>query len=389
MRKTLRNKKMKKLSLIFILMIAFSTVFGQGKKDRTDAFNYLRKGKLDEALKKIEPTISDPTTMNEAKTWFYRGNIYLQIHMSEIPQYKSLDPNALTKAYESYKKMMELDTKKEFYTEGIQNLLVISEQLYNEGVKEFQATKYNEALSNFEQAAEVAQSYGSTDTLAIFNAGLSAENAQNNAKAIQYYNKVVELNYPQPLVYSSLASLYLSEKDTTKAFEIMKQGRAKYPEEFALLITETNLYLGAGETEKAMANLQQAVKTDPLNPTIHYAVGASYDQMGNKQEAEKAYLEAIKLNPEYFEANYNLGALYVNQAAEIQNEANKLKLNDPNYDGMKKQADDILSKSLPYLEKATTLDPKDRSTLLALKEIYTRLGMYDKLKEVNTRIAEL
>lgn len=389
MRKTLRNKKMKKLSLIFILMIAFATVFGQGKKDRTDAFNYLRKGKLDEALKKIEPTISDPTTMNEAKTWFYRGNIYLQIHMSELPQYKNLDPNALSKAYESYQKMLELDTKKEFYTEGIQNLLVISEQLYNEGVKEFQATKYNEALANFEQAAQVAQSYGSVDTLAIFNAGLSAENAQNTDKAIQYYNKAVELNYKQPLIYSSLANLYLMKKDTTMAFEIMKQGRQKYPDEFALLITETNLYLGAGQTEKAMANLQQAVKTDPLNPTIHYAVGASYDQMGNKQEAEKAYLKAIELKPDYFEANYNLGALYVNQAAEIQNEANKLKLNDPNYDVMKKQADDILSKSLPYLEKATVLDPKDRSTLLALKEIYTRLSMYDKLKEVNTRIAEL
>lgn len=380
---------MKKLSLIFILMIAFATVFGQGKKDRTDAFNYLRKGKLDEALKKIEPTISDPTTMNEAKTWFYRGNIYLQIHMSELPQYKNLDPNALSKAYESYQKMLELDTKKEFYTEGIQNLLVISEQLYNEGVKEFQATKYNEALANFEQAAQVAQSYGSVDTLAIFNAGLSAENAQNTDKAIQYYNKAVELNYKQPLIYSSLANLYLMKKDTTMAFEIMKQGRQKYPDEFALLITETNLYLGAGQTEKAMANLQQAVKTDPLNPTIHYAVGASYDQMGNKQEAEKAYLKAIELKPDYFEANYNLGALYVNQAAEIQNEANKLKLNDPNYDVMKKQADDILSKSLPYLEKATVLDPKDRSTLLALKEIYTRLSMYDKLKEVNTRIAEL
>lgn len=389
MRKTQRNKKMKKLSLIIILLIAFATVFGQGKKDRTDAFNYLRKGKLDEALKKIEPTISDPTTMNEAKTWFYRGNIYLQIHMSELPQYKNLDPNALSKAYESYQKMLELDTKKEFYTEGIQNLLVISEQLYNEGVKEFQATKYNEALANFEQAAQVAQSYGSVDTLAIFNAGLSAENAQNTDKAIQYYNKAVELNYKQPLIYSSLANLYLMKKDTTMAFEIMKQGRQKYPDEFALLITETNLYLGAGETEKAMANLQQAVKTDPLNPTIHYAVGASYDQMGNKQEAEKAYLKAIELKPDYFEANYNLGALYVNQAAEIQNEANKLKLNDPNYDVMKKQADDILSKSLPYLEKATVLDPKDRSTLLALKEIYTRLSMYDKLKEVNTRIAEL
>lgn len=79
---------------------------------RTTAFNDLRKGQLDKAMQNIEPTISDPSTMNDPKTWFYRGNIYLQIHMSENPEYKSLDANALTKAYESYKRLLELDTKR-------------------------------------------------------------------------------------------------------------------------------------------------------------------------------------------------------------------------------------------------------------------------------------
>ncbi len=379
---------MKKLTVFFILLFAIGAATAQ-KAARLDAFNYLRKGQLDKALKSIEPTIADPTTMNDPKTWFYRGNIYLQIHMSDKPEYKSLDPDALNKAYQSYQQMMKIDTKKEYYTEVIQNLLVISEQLYNQGVEEFKNTNYNKALEYFEGAADVSISYGSVDTLAIFNAGLSAENAANYPKAIKHYTEIIELNYPQPLIYSSLSNIYLAEKDTTKAFEIIKQGRVKYPEDFALLITETNLYLTSGKTEAAMANLQEAVKTDPLNPTIHYAVGASYDQMGNKGEAEKAYLKAIELKPDYFEANYNLGALYVNQAAEIQNEANKLKLGDSNYDVMKKEADGILQKSLPFLEKATSIDPSDKSTLLALKEIYTRLGMYDKLKDVNSKLQDM
>ena len=37
-------------------------------------------------------------------------------------------------------------------------------------------------------------------------------------------------------------------------------------------------------------------------------------------------LNAIALKPDYFEANYNLGALYVNQAAEILEKANELPL---------------------------------------------------------------
>ncbi|MBK9358227.1 MAG: tetratricopeptide repeat protein [Bacteroidales bacterium] len=194
-------------------------------------------------MQNIEPTIADPTTMSDAKTWFYRGNIYLQIHMSDKPEYKNLDPDALEKAYESYKKLLELDTKKEFYTEAIQNIFVISEQLYNQGVKHFSASEFDKALSSFEKSADVNLTYGSIDTLAIFNAGLSAENAKNWAKAKQHYGRIIELNYPQPLVYNSLSNVYLEEKDTTQALATVQAGRVKYPDNFQLLIQETNIYL--------------------------------------------------------------------------------------------------------------------------------------------------
>jgi uncharacterized protein YdeI (BOF family) len=81
---------MKKISVIIFILSVVGICFAQ-KQDRTTAFNHLRKGQLDKALQYIEPTITDPTTMNDAKTWFYRGNIYLQIHMSEF-LYKNLDP---------------------------------------------------------------------------------------------------------------------------------------------------------------------------------------------------------------------------------------------------------------------------------------------------------
>ncbi|MBK6345441.1 MAG: tetratricopeptide repeat protein [Bacteroidales bacterium] len=380
---------MKKLSLIFLTVLAVTAVFGQ-KALRTTAFNDLRKGQLDKAMQNIEPTIADPTTMSDAKTWFYRGNIYLQIHMSDKPEYKNLDPDALEKAYESYKKLLELDTKKEFYTEAIQNIFVISEQLYNQGVKHFSASEFDKALSSFEKSADVNLTYGSIDTLAIFNAGLSAENAKNWAKAKQHYGRIIELNYPQPLVYNSLSNVYLEEKDTTQALATVQAGRVKYPDNFQLLIQETNIYLFSKQNDKAMANLKEAIVTDPNNPTIHYAVGVNYASMNNLEEAEKSYLAAIQLKPDYFEANYNLGALYVNQAATVIEKANKLPLSaTAEYDVLKLEADNILKKSIPYLETASTLDPTDKSTLLSLKEIYTRLNMMDKRKEVEAKLSGL
>lgn len=373
------------------MMFAVTIAFGQ-KAMRTTAFNDLRKGQLDKAMQNIEPTISDPSTMNDPKTWFYRGNIYLKIHMSENPEYKNLDPEALSKAYDSYKKLLELDTKKEFYTEAIQNIFIISEQLYNQGVTHFSAVPpdFNKALISFEKAVDVNASYGNIDTLAIFNAGLSAENAKNFPKAKLFYNRIIELNYPQPLVYNSLSGIYLEEKDTATAIATITAGRLKYPDNFNLLIAETNIYLASKKYDKAMANLREAIKTDPNNPTIHYAVGVNYSVMNDNEAAESSYLRAIELNPDYFEASYNLGALYVNQAAVLIEKANKLPLSAvAEYDKLKLEADEILKKSIPHLENATRLDPKDKSTLLSLKEIYTRLGMNEKRIEIDTRISNL
>ncbi|MBW6491569.1 MAG: tetratricopeptide repeat protein [Lentimicrobium sp.] len=382
---------MKKVTLLLTTILIVTAAFGQ-KALRTTAFNNLRKGELDKALQNIEPTISDASTMNDPKTWFYRGNIYLQIQMSENSDYKALDNNALLKAYDSYQKVLELDAKKEYYTETFQNLFIISEQFYNEGVKNFtlDPPNYAMAFKAFETSVMVNESFGSIDTLAMFNAALSAENARDFSNAKLYYTKVKDMGYPQPLLYNSLATIHIEEGDTTSAIAILSEGRKKYPDNFNLLIAETNIYLSSKQNDKAMANLVEAVKTDPMNPTIHYAVGVNYALMGDVAEAEKAYLKAVEINPDYFEANYNLGALYVNEAALSIEEANKLPLSAvQEYDALKVKADDILRKSIPFLEKASALDTTDRSTLLSLKEIYTRLQMYDKMKEINDKISEL
>lgn len=379
---------MKRISLLITMMLAVNFLFAQ-KPMRTDAFNNLRKGKLDKALQYIEPTIKDPSTMDDPKTWLYRGNIYLQIYRSDNPDYKNLDPDALNKAYESYQKLLELDTRKEYYTDAIQNLLVISEELYNQGVNQFTSKEFDQATKSFEKAVELNKSFGAIDTLAYFNAALSAENAGNLPKAIEYYTKVKDLNYPQPLLYNSLSSLYLQTGDTTAALNVILEGKSKYSDDFNILIAETNIYLASGQNEKAMANLQEAIEKDPTNPTIYYAIGVNYAQIDDIENAEKSYKKAVELRPDYFEANYNLGALYVNQAAMLLEEANALPFSQQaEYEALKKQANDKLSLSLPYLEKAIELDPSDRNTLLSLKEIYTRLEMYDKMKEVNELLNE-
>ncbi len=73
-----------------------------------------------------------------------------------------------------------------------------------------------------------------------------------------------------------------------------------------------------------------------------------------------------------------------NEGAELINKANNLPpAKSKEYEALKKQADEKFKESLPYLEKAKEIRPKDLDTLNTLKQLYARLGdnvKYEKIK---------
>lgn len=357
---------------------------------RTAAYNYLRYGKLDKAMEAIDDASTNPKTIEDSKTWFYRGKIYLSIAMSDDEKYKDLDPDAINKGYEALLRYQELaEENDEFADEAKSLILVCAEQYYNKGVALYNDQDYENSMVAFSESAEINESVGRVDSLATYNAALCAEFAGLKESAIVYYRKLVEIKYYQPTIFTSLAELEKAEGDTVAAMEYIKMGREVYPDNFNLIIAETNIYLSAGDKDKAMELLQLAIKQDDSNPTLFFAVGTNYDQMGNFEEAENNYKSAIVLDPEYFDANYNLGALYVNKAIELLAQANALPLDEEaEYNALKDEANKLLENSLPYLEKADQLQPDDPYTLKTLKDIYTRLGMLEKLKGVNERLGE-
>ncbi len=381
---------MKKLIILLIAAFIVTGLHAQNSK-RTTAFNYFQNGKLDKAKEYIDPTITHEKTMNVAKTWYYRGNIYLQIALSDNPEYQALDPNALEVAYESYKKCMELDDRGEFATDVQHNFRVIASNFFNQGVARYNAADYDGAARSFLNTYNISKEIGVTDTLALSNVALSYDIAGEYDKALQTYEQLIDMGYKDPLIYNSLATLYLNQKqDTVLSEKYVMEGRKYFPEDYQLLISETNLNLARGENEKALQNLQKALEKDPLNKTIWFALGTNYENVGNIEKAEEAYLKCIEIDPLYADAYYNMGAMFNNQAAEIIEKANELPLDAvKEYDAEKAKADSLLEKALPFLEKSDELNPDNLATLQTLKQIYTILNMMDKLKAINERIHAL
>jgi len=377
---------MKRTILALLIMISASVVLGQTNK-RTSAYNYWRYGKLDLAKQAIDEAAQNEKTIMDAKTWYYRGNIYYDIAISTDPNYNKLDPDPFGVAFKSYQRAKELDTKGEFKDDILKFTIAVGEGYYNVGVLNYNEKKYKEAALSFEQAYTVSQTVGRIDTTALFNAAVAASQGNETKLAKQYYQQLLQIGVQKPEVYTSLSDIYKAEGDTAMALQAVAKGRELYPEDFNLLIAETNIYLATSEKEKAMKDLEMALQFDKSNPSIFFAVGTIYDQMGDIPKATGAYESAITLKPDYFEANYNLGALYVNQAADILDKANNLPLDAvKEYDAQKALADEMLRKSLPYLEKSHELTPDDVNTMVSLKEIYTRLGMTDKLKVINEEL---
>ena len=82
-----------------------------------------------------------------------------------------------------------------------------------------------------------------------------------------------------------------------------------------------------------------------------------YQENNDFVNSEKDFISSLTLNPDSFDANYSLGALYSNFAIEKINLANNTS-NNRSYKKLKKEADEYF-KRLFQLGKALTINPND------------------------------
>ncbi len=381
---------MKKLAILLSLGLFLFAYNGYAQKSaRTSAYMYNKDGKLDKAKEEIDKAAKHPKTINDPKTWLYRAIIYYGIATSPLPAYKNLDTNAIYIALESLEKAKELDVKNKFKEDINLNFNNVYNALLGLGADYFNEKKYDQSLKAFEYAMKTANILGISDTLPAYNAGICAVNAKKPEMAAKFLKECIDKDFKEPKVYIYYSKSLKQMGDTAAAIEALNVGRERYPENLSLLLEQAQNYLEKGESDKLVSNLKEAIAKDPENPSnanYYLLIGQSYEHMNKLDTAVYYYKKATEIKNDFYDAYYSIGAIYVNQGADLQKEAADLPLDETEkYNALQSQATDYFKKALPWLEKALELNPDDAETLRVVKQVYVLLKMNDKLKALNEK----
>lgn len=368
---------MKKISIFIVGLIFTLTASAQKTKVQT-AWNYLKYDELDRAREAIDEAAKNESSMNMDKTWYYRGMIYQNLY--KHAKYGNLVADPLEEALISFNKSIELDPKSENMEDILKRKNILVGQFGEQGGDQYKNGKYAEALRSFESIIKI----NPTDSSVLFNCAIAADKAGDLEKAKGYYNKLIESKYNDVKIYNLLAAIYKTEKNEDKSYEIIQKGRKAFPDDNNLMIEELNYFLAHGKSEEAIASLEKAILIDPNNASLYYAQGNLLDKANLDEKAAASYKKAIELKSDYFDAYYNLGAMYFNQGAEMANKANEIPPKDvAKYEEAKKKFEAKFKEAQPFLEKAWELNPKDVSTMTSLKQVYLRTGNQEQLKKLN------
>ena len=388
-----------KKTLLTLAIVAISVVTFAQKHNIVNASIALRNENFVEAKQYIDEAYNNESTSNEAKMWNYRSKIYLEI----AKQHKELDSEAIFKATEAHLKCMQKDKKgrvivKKWTAEEdvLSGLVNCGYLLFNAAIDSYNTEDYKASLKYYSTIFDIIP-YDSEDQLKrgnitketiLFNSFFSSNKMKDNAKSKELLQELININFNEPAIYIHMSNIYMDEGNSDKALEYLALGREMFEMDQGLVNTEINLYIQLGRTSELIGKLGEALELDPENDLLLFNRGTIYDQQGDFINAEADYKLSLVINPDAFGTNYNLGALYFNSAIEQNNKANATS-NNSTHKKLKSKADALFAKALPFLEKAYSIDSKDKNTLLSLKQLYYMNGDYAKSSEMKKTIEGL
>ncbi|MDE3083758.1 MAG: tetratricopeptide repeat protein [Verrucomicrobiota bacterium] len=202
---------------------------------------------------------------------------------------------------------------------------------YNLGTALFDAGRFAEAISHFQEAMRLKADY----LLVRNNIGNALFRLGRAKEAIDQYQELLRLKPDDAAAHENLGNTFLQMGRMDEAVGQYEEVLKLKPGSAEAHDSLGNALLLSGRMEEAMNRYQEALRLEPDSAKIHYDFGTALARTGRQAEAVGQYQEALRLKPTLVAAHNNLGAILVqmgrmDEAVEQYQEALRLK---PDYIG--------------------------------------------------------
>lgn len=391
-------------------MLMLATVVAYAQKPVKPNLNkiqtLLKEGKLAEAKEMVDAATTYEKTMNDGKTYYYRGLIYAALDTTSNESFKSLAQDPLSVAIESFKKADELDKKGGgYFTQEGMNIQTKDQQeealanyYLNKGITAIQSDEpnFDDVLASLGKGRKVFEALVpnyANDTLTYYVQGLAANNGEKHDVAIEALDKYLAEGGKTKDAYVLLYQIYSGPKENKeKALEIVREGKAKNGHsDFARL--EIGLLIDLNRIGEAKEGLEAAVAKTPNDKILHFYLAYANSQLKNVDVAKKHYLEALRIDPTYFEAQYYYAQLFLLPIEELTKQINALGISAKDATKKRELYQERVKKSeeaIPHLEKAESMKATDNEAKIDILEKLKLLYYYTaddaKTKVVNQKL---
>ncbi|CAM1369268.1 Tetratricopeptide repeat-containing protein [Tenacibaculum sediminilitoris] len=265
-----------------------------------------------------------------------------------------------------------------------------------------------------------------TDTSFAYNAAISATQAKDYDKAIEYYKELQKIGYtgiekqyvatdkttgkvesfgkdkarrdlmiksgsyvkPEvkttdsktATIVKNIALILKEQGKTEEAIDALAEARKANPKDLNLLLNEADMYVKLGKMDRFGDLMSEAVALDPENPTLYYNLGVVNFNQGRMDDAKKYYTKAVELKPDYADAYMNLAVVVLDQEKAIVEEMNKNLSNFKKYDELAAKQKEVYKEAIPFLEKADSLS-RSVETVKTLMNLHEVLENTEKASE--------
>lgn len=376
-------------------------------------------------LTEVEPKMAGATQEQQAEYYYYRGEgAFLDLMTNPMGA-----QTALPKAIESFDKVIELEkaTGKSKKTKEIQEeiypmlknqLITAANQLngqkmykpasdlflavykitkdanylYNAAVMSVNAQDYDTALKHYEELDRSGfTGEGISYTAKNVASGKYETFPDKKSRDLGLMQKIYVLPKDEKLpslkgdIVKNIALIYVHKGETEKAKQAMTAARKNNPDDVSLLISEADLYLKTKDMATYKRLITEATQKNPTNADLYYNLGVVTSET-DKAEAKAMYEKALSINPNYTNANINLGVMMLDGEEKIVTEMNNPKTTDKRYNELKKQRDDLYKKALSYFEKAHKAEPDNQYVISSMASIYQGLDMEAEAKAMKAKL---